>query len=308
MGLENTLSNTAIKKKNKSITARNRRIGYAFLLPNLIGFTIFTLLPVVAGLALCFVEWDSSNPMKFVGLQNFARLFKDSTFKISLWNTLYYTVGNVPATMVISLMLAILLNKGIKGVKTFRAAFFFPYISSLVAVAVVWNMLFNPTMGPINSALRALGITNPPGWTTSIQWAMPSVIIVSIWKQVGYYMIIYLAGLQAIPGELYEAATIDGASSFRKFWNITVPMLTPTTFFASIMLIISSFKVFDLVLMMTDGGPGRATNVLVYHIYNQAFINFKFGYSSAMAMVLFLIVLAITVFQFKLEEKWVNYM
>lgn len=296
------------KSRERSLVARNRMIGYAFLLPNLLGFIIFTLLPVLAALLLCFVEWDSSNPIKFVGIKNFIKIFKDETFRISLWNTFYYTAANVPLTIAFSLMLAMLLNKGLKGVKFFRAIFFFPYISSLVAVAVVWNMLFHPSMGPINLFLKGIGIMNPPGWTSSTQWAMPAVIIVSIWRQLGYYMVIFLAGLQGIPGELYEAATVDGANGWRKFWNITVPMLTPTTFFISIMLMIGSFKVFDQVFIMTQGGPGRATNVLVYHIYNQAFLNFEFGYASALAMVLFLIVITITIIQFKIEEKWVNYM
>jgi len=258
-------------------------------------------------LNLSFTEWDSANPIVFVGLKNFGRLFKDETFKISLFNTFYYAIVSVPFTIVFSLLLAIVLNKKIKKVELFRAVFFFPYITSLVAVAVVWNMLYHPTMGPINQILMSLGVKNPPGWTSSVEWAMPAIIIVNIWRNMGYYMVMYLAGLQTIPKELYEAATVDGANRWDKFKKITLPMLTPTTFFVSIMLTISCFKVFDLINVMTDGGPGRATNVLVYHIYNQAFLNFKFGYSSAIAMVLFAIVLIITIIQFRMEKKWVNY-
>lgn len=303
----NTAINTRKQPKVKSLKWRNTLTAYSFILPNFIGFLIFTFVPVVISIGLSFMEWDTANPAKFVGLSNFKRLFSDETFRISLVNTIYYTFATVPLTLVCALLLAILLNKGIRGVKVFRAVFFMPYITSIVAIAVVWNMLLHPTMGPINEFLKWIGIQNPPGWTASTEWAMPAVIITSIWRSVGYYMVIYLAGLQGIPGELYEAATMDGANWWNKFKSITLPMLTPTTFFILVMLTINSFKVFDLILIMTAGGPGRSTNVLVYHIYNQAFINFKFGYSSAIAMVLFGLVLGITLIQFKLEEKWVSY-
>lgn len=291
-------------KRNNS----KRKTAYLFLLPNFIGFLMFTLIPVLAALFLCFVRWDSANPMCFVGIKNFMRLFHDQTFKISLWNTIYYTVVSVPLTMGISLILAILLDKIVRGVKLLRTIYFFPYITSMVAVAIVWNMLYNPSLGPINGFLRELGIANPPGWTASSDWAMMAIILMSVWKQLGYYMVIYLAGLQGIPKHLYEAATIDGANAWQRFRYITIPMLTPTTFFVSIMLIIGSFKVFTQVMVMTGGGPGRASNVLVVHIYNQAFLYNRFGYASAIAMVLFLIVITITILQFKKEEKWVNYM
>lgn len=294
-------------KKTNTTSLRTTLTAYSFILPNFIGFFIFTLIPVVISLVLSFMEWDTANPIKFVGLKNFARLFHDETFKISIFNTIYYTVVTVPLTLLCALALALLLNKGLKCIKVFRAMFFFPYITSLVAVAVVWNMLFHPTMGPINEFLKSIGIHNPPGWTASTEWALPAVIITSVWRFMGYYMILFLAGLQGIPGELYEAATMDGANAWQKFKSITLPMLTPTTFFVTIMLTINSFKVFDLILVMTNGGPGRSTNVLVYQIYNEAFLNLKFGYSSAIAMVLFALVLIITLIQFKFEEKWVSY-
>lgn len=292
--------------KNKD--SKNRMVAYAFLLPNFLGFLIFTMIPVISSFGLCLMEWDTSNPMKFVGFNNFITMFKDETFYVSLWNTVLYTLIVVPGTMLIALVLALALNRGLKATKLFRSIFFFPYISSLVAVAVAWNMLFQPEMGPINGMLRVIGVSNPPGWTASVDWAMPAIIIVGIWKSMGYYMIIYLAGLQGIPKQLYEAATVDGANSWQKLRSITLPMLTPTTFFVSIMLIINSFKVFDQIAIMTNGGPGRATNVLVYNIYNQAFINFKMGYASANALVLFAIVISITIFQFRNEKKWVSYM
>jgi multiple sugar transport system permease protein len=300
-------TNNVALKKSKSLRHSNRMTAYAFLLPNFIGFFAFTLVPLIVAFGLCFVKWDFANPMVFVGFKNFLKLFKDDGFQISFWNTIYFTVVSVPLTIVTALLLAILIHRKLKGVKLFRTIFFFPYISSMVAVAVVWNMLYHPTMGPINGVLRLIGIHNPPGWTSSVVWALPAVILMSVWKQVGYYMIIYLAGLQGIPEYLYEAATIDGAGGWQKFRYVTLPMLTPSTFFICVLVVINSFKVFDQIVIMTDGGPGRATNTLVYYIYNQAFTYFKFGYASAIAMVLFIIVLLTTIIQFKLENKWVNY-
>lgn len=283
-------------------------IAYSFILPNFLGFAIFTLIPMIFAFALAFLNWDGSNPITFAGLDNFKHLFQDTTFKISIVNTIVYSIGTVPLTLIASLGIAILLNKKIFARNFFRTVFFFPYVASLIAIAVVWNMIFNPTMGIVNSFLTSMGVANPPGWTSSTTWAMPVIIFVSIWKGMGYYMVIYLAALQGIPAELYEAASLDGANSWQKFRNVTLPMLTPTTFFVSIMLTISCFKVFDFVYMMTQGGPGRSTMVLVYHIYNTAFKDFTYGYSSAMSMVLFLIVLAVTIIQFRGEKKWVSYM
>jgi multiple sugar transport system permease protein len=287
---------------------KNNAIAYSFILPNLLGFAAFTLLPMAFALGLSLMAWDGANPIKFVGLDNFVEMFHDETFWISTFNTIYYVVGTVPTTMVCALLLAVLLNQGIRGRNVFRAVYFFPYVASLVAVAVVWNMMFHPSMGPVNNVLRALGVKNPPAWSASTSWAMPTVIGASIWRNAGYYMVIYLAALQGIPRELYEAARIDGASSFQSFRKITIPLLTPATFFVTIMLTIQGFKVFDLVYVMTGGGPGRATNVLVFTIWDRAFIYSQFGYSSAVAMVLLAIVLFITVVQFRMERKWVSYL
>lgn len=299
---------------NKNATGARRKnlkqnlIAYSFILPNLLGFATFTLIPMAFSLVLAFMHWDGANVVTWAGLDNFRALLNDETFRIALGNTFYYVIGTVPPTMLASLGLALLLNQPLRGRDFFRTTFFFPYVASLVAVAVVWNMLFHPAMGPVNQLLTTLGVENPPRWTASVDWAMPTVIMASIWKGMGYYMVIYLAALQGIPSYLYEAAEIDGANAWQKFRYVTLPMLTPATFFVSIMLTIASFKVFDLILVMTGGGPGRATNVLVIHTYNMAFRQFRFGYSSAIAMVLFLIVLTITIVQFRLEKRWVSYM
>jgi len=289
------------KSASRKLKRKNTMIAWSFIAPNFIGFLIFTLVPVVFSLILAFMKWDSFSTPEFVGLQNFTRMLSDDTFWISLKNTFLYTIGVVPLTLICSLGLAILLNQKIKGVKFFRTAFFFPYVTSLVAIAVVWSMLFHPTMGPINQFLRVV-IENPPGWLSSSDWALTAIIIVSVWRGMGYYMILYLAGLQGISKELYEAAAMDGANRWKQFIHITVPALRPTTFFVTIMLVINCFKIFDLVQVMTDGGPGRATNVLVYQVYSEAFVKFNFGYASAIAMVLFVIVLVITVIQFKWNQ------
>ncbi|GAA2891550.1 carbohydrate ABC transporter permease [Enterococcus casseliflavus] len=293
---------TSKSKAANKLKRKNTLTALSFIAPNFIGFFLFTLVPVVFSFILAFMEWDSFSSPEFVGMKNFSKMLGDDTFWISLKNTFLYTIGVVPLTLVCSLGLAILLNKKVRGMKFFRTAFFFPYVTSLVAIAVVWNMLFHPAMGPINQFLKFF-IENPPNWTSSSDWALTAIIIVSVWRGMGYYMILYLAGLQSVPKELYEAASIDGANKWQQFRNVTLPSLRPTTFFVSIMLVINCFKIFDLVQVMTAGGPGRATNVLVYQIYNEAFVKFNFGYASAIAMVLFVIVLGITVIQFKWNQR-----
>ncbi|MBK8137392.1 MAG: sugar ABC transporter permease [Chloroflexi bacterium] len=302
-----SLNQTTASPGKRRSQLKKYAIAYSFILPNLIGFAIFTLIPMGFSLVLAFMNWDGANQISWAGFDNFSRLLRDETFRISLTNTLIFVAGNVPLTMVAALGLAMLLNQPLRGRNFFRTTFFFPYVASLVAVAVVWNMLFFPSAGPVNSLLSALGVQNPPRWSASVDWAMITVILASVWKGVGYYMIIYLAALQSIPTILYEAAAVDGANAWQKFRYVTLPMLTPATFFISVMLTIASFKVFDLIMVMTGGGPGRATNVLVVHIYNTAFKEFRFGYSSSIAMVLLFMVLAITVVQFYMEKRWVNY-
>ncbi len=290
------------KKQRKR---RANLVAYSFIAPNFLGFMVFTMGPILFAMALAFMHWDGSNPIQFAGLDNFWRLFDDSAFKAALWNTLVYTACSVPLTLVAALGVAVLLNEKLRGRNFFRTAMFFPYVASLVAVAVVWNMLFNPAMGPVNMILYTLGVDpqSLPGWAADKHWAMVTVIFFGVWKDMGYFMVIYLAGLQGINHDLYEAADLDGANAWQKFWNITVPQLAPTTFFVSVMLTIQSFKVFDQIFMITQGGPGTSTLVLVYHIYNQAFISWDLGYASMVAMVLFVIVLAVTVIQFRMTRE-----
>ncbi|TPW31684.1 sugar ABC transporter permease [Martelella alba] len=299
-----------VRRKRKVLSKRQQKlraglVAYSFIAPNFLGFAIFTLGPIIFAFALAFMHWDGSNPIQFAGLSNFFALFHDSAFIAAFWNTIIYTVFSVPLTMACSLGLALLLNQKIFGRDFFRAAMFFPYVASLVAAAVVWNMLFNPAMGPVNMILYTFGVDpkNLPGWAADKDWAMVTIILFGIWKQAGYFMVIYLAGLQGVNRELYEAADLDGANAWQKFWNVTIPQLAPTTFFVSVMLTINSFKVFDQVYMITQGGPGTSTLVLVYHIYNEAFISWDLGYSSMVALVLFALVLTVTLVQFRYSRS-----
>lgn len=294
-------------KTAKAVVRRNRLVGYTFLLPNIIGFLIFICFPVLASFYMSFTEWNGFGAIKFTGLDNYKRLMSDETFGISLVNSLIMTVVFVPVTILLAIIFASILNKGVRGLKLFRTAMFLPHITATIAVAVIWQLLFNPSMGPINGVLRSIGFENPPGWLASTQWALISVIIVSIWHGIGYYMVLFLAGLQGIPKDLYEAAEIDGAGKLSQFINVTLPMLSPIIFFTVIIAIINSFKVFDLIYVLTQGGPGRSTHVLVYDIYNTAFKNYEYGYASSMAYVLFAIIMIITIIQFRGQKKWVNY-
>lgn len=301
-------SSRADKRAKRSYMKRKKTlIAYSFILPSLTGFLIFTFVPIIFSLLLSFCEWDSGNPVKFVGLKNFIYMFsKDKSFWISLKNTVYYTVVTVPLTMMVALFLAILMNKPLKGRVFFRSVLFFPYVASLVAVAVVWMALFNPEIGPVNGILRTLGIANPPRWAASTTWAMPTIIGLTVWKGMGYYMIVYLAALQDISKDLYEAASLDGANKWQQFLNVTWPGITPTTFYILMMLMVTTFKSYDIMYITTQGGPGEATKVLAYHIFNQAFVNSKFGYASAVSMVLLVIIFSATLIQFKFEKKFTS--
>lgn len=284
---------------------RSNLVGYSFILPNLIGYAIFVFIPVIFSFILSVMKWDGSKaPMEFVGLKNFAQIFGDRIFVQSFLHTIQYALLTVVPTLVLSLLLAVLLNHKLKGIAIFRTALYFPYIASIVAVGAVWNMLFQPDFGPINEFLKFIGISKPPRWVVDVKWAMVAISVVSVWKYMGYYMIVYLAALQGISGSLYEAAGMDGANGVQKLRYITIPMLTPTTFFVLIMLTIQCFKVFDLVYVMTGGGPGNATKTLVNYIYEKAFTSWEFGPASAGAIVLFAVVLVITLIQFAGEKKW----
>jgi multiple sugar transport system permease protein len=287
---------------------RNGLVALAFLAPNLAGFLAFMFVPIVSGIILSLFRWDGANAPAFVGLRNFARLLRDSGFLKSLRTTFVYTGLTVPATVVLSLFFAVLLSRAIKGTTIFRSVLFFPYVASIVAVSIVWQFLYSPEAGPINQTLIALGIRDPPRWTSSKDTAILAVAIMNVWRSAGYYMVLFIAGIQAIPATLYDAGQLDGANAVQRFWHITLPMLSPTTFFVLIISIINSFQAFTSIYVMTGGGPGEVTQVLVLRIYEEAFVNSNFGYASAQATILFAIVLVFTIFQFGSRERNVVYM
>ena len=297
--------------KKLKLTKKTKRnlIAYSFIAPNFIGFTVFTLGPILFAFLLAFLKWDGNNPMEFVGFGNFTKLVSDTRFTDALKNTIIYSLATVPLTLLCALILALTLNQKIRFRNFFRTASFFPYVASLVAVAAVWNMLFSPANGPVNMFLAKMGVAvdNLPRWAADKDYAMLTVILFSVWKSMGYYMIIYLAGLQGISSEMYEAASLDGANGIKKFRYVTWPMLSPTTFFVIVMLTINCFKVYDQIYMITQGGPGTSTLVLVYHIYETAFRSWDLGYASAISVVLFLLVLTVTLIQFKGEKKFTLY-
>lgn len=284
--------------------------GWLFVLPAVIGFGVLTIIPIVFSLVISFSEWnflDGVGGIRFIGFDHYINMWSDKWFTDSLKNNLIFAVVTVPVTMVLSLLTALALNKGVFFKSPIRLLIFMPYVSSIVAVSIVWGTLYNPSMGPINAFLSSIGIANPPGWLASMEWALPAIMIMTIWANIGYNMIIYLAGLQGIPKDLYEAARIDGAGAFRTFRNITIPLLSPTTFFVLITNIIQSFQVFIAIFVMTEGGPGTSTTVLTYYAYRTGFDFYKMGYASAMAWVLFVIIFIITALQWQGQKRWVHY-
>ena len=286
------------RRRRSALRRRNTLMAWTFILPNFVGFAALTLVPVITLFYMSFTDWNIFGTANWVGLENFSRLLGDGSFHVALWNTIYYSLLHIPLTIVVALGLALLLNNKLRGVAFFRTAAFFPYITSIVAIAVVWNLLFSPEYGPINEFLRFVGIQNPPGWLTSPEWAMPAVVIVSTWRDMGYYMILFLAGLQTVPRELHEAARVDGANVVQRFVNVTLPCLRPTMFFVVVILTINSLKIFDLILVMTDGGPGQSTLVLSQFIYEKGFEESQFGYASAASVALFFLCITVTIIQF----------
>ena len=294
------------RQKMSSYKKAQRNIALLFLLPNLLGFLVFIVYPVLKSLYISFFNWDGLGTKEFIGLENYLSLLSDSTFRVSFWNNIHYTVVTVPLSIILGILIAMLMNVRMKGIQVFRVIYFLPQITSMIAIGIVWTTVL-ANYGPINQFLMTLGMENPPQWLSSSDWALISVEMVSIWRSMGYNAVILLARLQGINAELYEAAKIDGAGAFRRFFSITLPMLSPTIFLCLVMQLIGSFKVFDTIMSMTQGGPGRATNVLTYYIYQKAFVDWKFGYASAVAYVLFAIIMILTLIQFVGQKKWVNY-
>ncbi|WP_261807927.1 carbohydrate ABC transporter permease [Paenibacillus sp. N3.4] len=283
--------------------------GYLLVAPMLIGLTIFTVIPTLISLILSFTDWSfiaGLDKIKFIGFRNYVLLFQDQVFLKSFGNNLVILLV-VPIQLILALILAVVIDKYVYWKNLFKVIFFMPYISSVVAVAIVFQLLFHPSYGPVNQALKSLGMANPPKWLADLHYALPSVMIIMVWIGIGFCLIVYMAALQSIPRDLYESADIDGAGSWTRFRKITFPLVSPTTFFLLITGLISSFKSFDIIKVLTSGGPSYSTSVITYYLYTTAFENLKTGYASSMAWVLFGCVLLITLVQLYGQKKWVNY-
>ena len=275
-------------------------MGLVFILPALAGTFVFIIIPVFFSFGLSFVNWDLLNKPQFVGFDNYLDVFTDPLFGKILLNTFVYAISTSIFAVIIPLVLACIINSKIRGAEFFKTAYFLPFVTPMIVIAIIWQWIFDPNIGFLNHVLH-LHIN----WLYDTNFAMPAVIVVSVWKLIGYNMVIFLAGLSALNQSLFEAARIDGATPFQTFKHVTVPLLSPTIFFVVVITCISSFQVFDLIYMMTQGGPLDSTNVLVYAVYKNAFEYFKVGYASALAYVLFAIIFILTLIQWKMRKKMV---
>ena len=278
--------------------------GYLFLLPNFAGFVVFMLFPILFAFYIMLTDWSLAKEPEFIGLKNFETMVKDRLFWKSLVNSFYYTFVAVPTGIFIAFWLALALNRKMRGIIFFRTVYFLPQITLTVAAATIWRWIYQPEIGMINHLLEMIGIDGPK-WIHNTQWAMPAVIIMSNWQGIGFAMLILLAGLQGIPEEYYEASAIDGASSWQRMRFVTLPMLSPAIFFVVVTSLIGAFQAFDQFYVLTEGGPAHATTPLTLYIFQNAFRFFKMGYGAALAAVLFVIILIITIAQWHLARRWV---
>jgi multiple sugar transport system permease protein len=278
--------------------------GYLFLLPNLVGFLVFSLVPIGFAVYITMTDWRLAAAPQFIGFQNFVTLWNDALFWKTLINSAYYTFVAVPTGVFIAFWLAVLMNRKMRGVLVLRTVYFLPQITLTVAAAVVWTWIYHPELGLLNYLLGLVGI-NGPNWLSNTRWAMPAIIIMGNWQGIGFAMLILLAGLQGIPQEYYDAAEIDGASSWQTMRYVTIPLLTPTIFFVVVTSLIGAFQGFDIFYVLTNGGPAYSTTTLVLYIYQNGFSFFKMGYGAALAIVLFFCILIITLIQWRLAKDWV---
>ena len=297
--------------RNKLLEKKENIYGFIFILPGLLGFLVFVLFPVVFSLVLSFQDWSFTqgfDKMKFIGLENYSFMFSDKKFIVSIVNTLLIAITTVPVTLIFGLVFAYWIKEYVYGKVIVRTMMFIPYVSSIVAVSIVFMVLLHPSYGPVNQVLTALGVENPPKWFGDPWWALPSIVMLTIWLNIGYYIVVYMAGFTNIPISLYEAAEIDGANGIKKFLHVTVPGVSPTTFFLLIIGIINAFKIFDQIIVTTAGGPGTSTYVLAVYIYQLAFTNYRMGYASAVAWAMLIIIMIVTLIQWKYQNKKVDYM
>jgi multiple sugar transport system permease protein len=309
MSLEQGLSPARAQPRQRAKLGRQARREelefYLFISLWIVGFVLFDAGPIIASFLISFTNWSALSAPQWVGLANYQRMAIDPLFYKALWNSIYFGLGSVGLGMIVSFLLALLLNQRVHGMALFRTIFYLPSVVSGIAVAILWIMILHKDFGLINSVLGWFGIRGP-GWLVEPQWAMPALILMSLWGA-GGSMVIYLAGLQSVPQHLYEAASIDGAGAWSKFWNVTVPMMSPVIFYNLIVGFIASIQGFVLVLIMTNGGPANATLVYGLYLYRNAFQFFQMGYASALAWALLVVIILITVLQFYLAKFWVFY-
>ena len=281
--------------------------AYLFVAPPVLGFLFFSLGPMIASLYLSFTEYDILTPPRWVGLSNYSRMVGSDPFLAqTLWNTLVYFIG-IPLGIVVSLLLAMAVNRKVPGQEFFRTALFLPSVCSAVALAMLWKWLYNSDYGLINTYLQQLGVAHPPSWLGDPRWVKPALIFLGVWTTAGYNMLLFLAALQNVPKHLLEAAELDGATAWETFWNVTWPVISPTTFFIVVMGVIGGFQNFDLVYIATRGGPEYASATYMIYLYQNGFQYYRMGYASALAWVLTAVILVVTWMQFKLSERWVHY-
>ncbi|WP_433496443.1 carbohydrate ABC transporter permease [Sphaerimonospora sp. CA-214678] len=287
------------RRRRSDLPRRIRGIAEAYILlaPSLIGFVVFLVAPIFGVMALSLFDWNLMGAPAFVGLGNYRELAADAEAWRSVWNTIYFVLLNIPAQTVLALLLAIALNRRMRGGKVLRVLYVLPWMAMPVALGIIWSWVFDPKYGAVNQLLGGIGIDGPQ-WLSDPAWAMPVLASVNIWQYTGYTMLILLAGLQAIPQQINEAAELDGAGPVERFFRVTLPLLRPSMFFVLVTNTIGSFQMFDTVFVMTQGGPGGATDTMNFHIYQQAFQLFRTGYASALAMVLFGLILLVTLGQF----------
>ncbi|MEK3904932.1 MULTISPECIES: carbohydrate ABC transporter permease [unclassified Paenibacillus] len=297
--------NRKVKRRNKGPLAREAQVtGWLFISPMLLGFTLLLLFPMGKALYMSLNDWPLLGEHRFVGLDNYKDIAVDPLFWKVFGNTAYFTLGLVPFNIVLALMLALLLSKSLKGIGIFRTAIFVPVMTSLIVWSIVWKYMFATDSGLINQLLMLFNIKGA-AWLYDERLAMPAVIVTSVLKNVGLNMVLFIAAIQQVSRSLYEAAELDGAGKFKSFFNVTLPMITPTVFLTVVMTVIGSLKVFGQIYVMTQGGPSNSTKVLVYYIWEKAFKLFQMGYASALAFVLFFVVLILTLLQWQLRKRWV---
>lgn len=289
-----------ISQKFDSLILKESVVAWIFILPAVLGIVIFILFPVLGSFGISLTKWNLISAPKFVGFSNYSELFQDKDFYLVLFNTFFYAIVTTILGIIIPLVLAVAINNRLRASNFFKTAYFIPFVTPMIVVAIVWEWLYDPNYGLLNWILGM-----PVKWLYDKNLAMLAIIIVSVWKNIGYNMIIFLSGLQAIPDSVNEATEIDGAVGLKKFFLVTFPLLSPTVFFVSIITTISSFQVFDLVYLMTGGGPENSTTVLVYWLYKNAFEYFRLGKASAIAYILFIIILVLAVIQWKTRKRWV---